>query len=168
MRWVRIPSLPCENVSLDCMMRASPPARHPSSLSFGNTSSRSAFHALPSPSTMPISSYSRSGTAELKTSMLQSLALAGYAPLVGTNVALRHPPVTTIVARQDTNLRSLGGFFIGPSSTRSALQRTSRIGRAKQWIAGCGWMPRRRASCRRGDAPLATRWTAVGLRPLVR
>ena len=25
-------------------------------------------------------------------------------------------------------------------------QRTSLIGRAKQWIAGCGWVPRRRAS----------------------
>ena len=71
-------------------------------------------------STMPISSYSLFGTAELKTSILQSLALAGYAPLVGTNVALRHPPVTTIVARQDTNLRKLGGFFIGQSSNLSS------------------------------------------------
>jgi hypothetical protein len=104
-RWTAVPSRPSENALVDSMMSASPPAAHPSPLSSGKISAKFDFHAVPSPSTMPISSYSRSGNAELKISILQCLSFDGYtAPWVGTNVAVTHPPATTIIATQDTTL----------------------------------------------------------------
>ena len=112
-RWTVIRSFPSEYVELERMIRASPPAKHPSSIILGNTSSKSDFHPLPSASTIPSSSYSRSGTAELNTSISQYMPLDGYAVLrVGMNVAFTHPPARTTMTKHDANLGSLGGIFI--------------------------------------------------------
>ena len=59
----------------------------------------------------------------------------------------------------------VGIFLLSPSDhppLEVLSQRTSLIGCAEQWIAGCGWRPRRGegASCR-WDAPLATRGSST-------
>lgn len=76
-------SSPTEYMSLDCRMRASPPAKHPCSIILGNKSSKSDFHQLPSASTIPNSSnILSSGTPALMTSISHCMFLAGCAVIL--------------------------------------------------------------------------------------